>query len=56
MMALYESARLKEVTRLPLQTRANPLDLMVETGDLPFLRPGKYDIRSFLVRGESMSW
>ena len=46
MMALYESARLKEVTRLPLPTRANPLDLMVESGDLPILRPGKYDIRS----------
>jgi predicted dehydrogenase len=56
MMALYESARLKEVTRLPLLTRDNPLDLMVEAGDLPVLRPGKYDIRSFLVRGEGMSW
>jgi predicted dehydrogenase len=56
MMALYESARLKEVTRLPLLTRDNPLDLMVESGDLPVSRPGKYDIRSFLVRGEGMSW
>jgi predicted dehydrogenase len=56
MMALYESARLKEVTRLPLATRVNPLDLMVESGDLPVTRPGKYDIRSFLVRGEGMSW
>lgn len=56
MMALYESARLREITRLPLATRLNPLDLMVDTGQLPVVRPGKYDIRSFLVRGESMSW
>jgi UDP-N-acetyl-2-amino-2-deoxyglucuronate dehydrogenase len=56
MMALYESARLNEVTRLPLLTRDNPLDLMVESGDLPVQRPGKYDIRSSHVRGEAMSW
>ena len=56
MLALYESARLHEVTRLPLQTRVHPLDLMVESGSLPVTRPGKYDIRSFLVRGEGMSW
>jgi predicted dehydrogenase len=56
MMALYESARLKEITRLPLQTRDNPLDIMVESGDLPVQRPGKYDIRSSHVRGEAMSW
>lgn len=56
MMALYESARLHEVTRLPLATRLNPLDLMVESGHLTVVRPGKYDIRSFLVRGEGMSW
>jgi predicted dehydrogenase len=56
MMALYESARMKEVTHLPLLTRANPLDLMIDNGDLPITRPGKYDIRSFLVRGEGMSW
>jgi hypothetical protein len=56
MMALYESARLREVTRLPLATRLNPLDLMAESGALAVTRPGKYDIRSFLVRGEGMSW
>ncbi len=56
MMALYESARLHEVTRLPLGTRAYPLDLAVESGGLPVERPGWYDIRSFLVRGEAMSW
>jgi predicted dehydrogenase len=56
MMAIYESARRHEVVHLPLQTRANPLDLMVESGDLPVERPGAYDIRSFLVRGEDMTW
>jgi hypothetical protein len=55
MMAIYESARRHEVVRLPLQTRAYPLDLMVESGDLPVERPGAYDIRSFLVRGEAMT-
>jgi UDP-N-acetyl-2-amino-2-deoxyglucuronate dehydrogenase len=56
MMAVYESARLNERVMLPLETRANPLDVAVEDGKLPVLRPGKYDERSFLVRGESMSW
>jgi len=56
MMALFESARRHEVVRLPLQTRLSPLDLMVEAGDLPVERPGAYDIRSFLVRGEAMQW
>jgi len=28
----------------------------VETGVLPVERPGMYDERSFLVRGEAMSW
>jgi predicted dehydrogenase len=55
MMAIYESARRHEVVRLPLQTRAYPLDLMVESGDLPVERPGAYDIRSFLMRGEAMT-
>lgn len=56
MMAVYESARLHERVQLPLQTRANPLDLAVEEGRIPVERPGWYDERSFLVRGESMSW
>jgi hypothetical protein len=55
-MALYESARLKEITRLPLLTRDNPLDLMIDSGELSVLRPGRYDIRSSHVRGEGMSW
>ena len=56
LLAIFESARLHEVTRLPLKTRQSPLDLMVESGHLAPERPGRYDIRSFLVRGESMSW
>ncbi|MEZ4682746.1 MAG: Gfo/Idh/MocA family oxidoreductase [Caldilineaceae bacterium] len=56
MMAVYESARCHERVNLPLQTRANPLDVAVESGVIPVIRPGQYDERSFLVRGESMSW
>ena len=39
---------------LPLQTRVNPLDLMVESGHLTPQRPGAYDIRAFLLRGERL--
>ncbi len=56
MMASYESARLREVVHLPLKTKVNPLDMLVESGVLPVKYPGKYDIRSFLVRGEAMTW
>jgi len=56
MMALYESARRHEVIRMPLKTRVYPLDLLVESGHLPVEQPGRYDIRSFLVRGEQMTW
>jgi predicted dehydrogenase len=52
--AVYESARCHEKVVLPLQTRLNPLDLMVESGHLVPQRPGRYDIRSFLLRGEQM--
>jgi len=55
MMGVYESARCHEKVSLPMQTRANPLDLMVESGHLPVTRPGRYDIRSFLLSGEAMS-
>ena len=54
MMGAYESARCHEVVRLPMQTRANPLDLMVESGQLPVKYPGRYDIRSLLLEGEAM--
>jgi len=53
-MAIYESARRHEVVSLPLQTHANPLHEMIESNDLPVERPGHYDIRAFLLRGESL--
>ena len=46
MMAIYESLRIKSVVMMPLKTRENPLDLMVEDGTLPVLKPGRYDIRA----------
>ncbi len=46
MMAIYESARIRDVVELPLQTGENPLDLMVEEGALPVEIPGRYDIRA----------
>ena len=52
--AVYESARCHEKVVLPMQTRINPLDEMVESGHLEPQRPGKYDIRAFLLRGEKM--
>ncbi len=52
--AVYESARMHERVRLPLQTRVNPLDLMVESGHLVPERPGRYDIRAGRLRGERM--
>jgi len=53
--AVYESARMHERVMLPLRTRVNPLDLMVESGQLPVRYPGRYEIRNFLLRGENMS-
>lgn len=53
--AVYESARLRERVTLPLKTRVNPLDLMIDSGDLPVKHPGRYDIRAGLLRGENMS-
>jgi predicted dehydrogenase len=55
-MAIYESARLHEITRLPLPVRESPLDLLIDSGHLPVRRPGRYDIRASLVRGEAMWW
>lgn len=51
---IYESARCHERVLLPMQTRINPLDLMVESGHLAPQRPGAYDIRAFLLRGEKL--
>jgi predicted dehydrogenase len=53
--AVYESARMHEKVLLPLETRVNPLDLMVDSGHLAPQRPGPYDIRAFLLRGERMT-
>jgi predicted dehydrogenase len=53
-MAIYESARMHEVVQMPVRTRANPLELMIERGGLPVERPGRYDVRAFLLRGEAM--
>ena len=52
--AVYESARCHEKVLLPLQTRLNPLDLMVESGHLEPQRPGRYDIRSSHLHGERL--
>lgn len=54
-MAIYESARRHEVVQMPLCTLASPIEQMIESGDLPVERPGCYDIRAFLLRGEDMS-
>jgi predicted dehydrogenase len=53
--AVYESARRHEKVMLPMQTRYNPLDLMIESGHLAPERPGPYDIRASRLRGERMS-
>jgi hypothetical protein len=37
-----------------MQTRVNPLDVMVESGHLEPERPGKFEIRAFRLRGEEM--
>lgn len=50
--AVYESARLHERVVLPLQTRTNPLDEMVDSGALPVRYPGRFDIRASHLRGE----
>jgi predicted dehydrogenase len=56
LMAIYESARKRRRIDLPLKTLANPLQLMVESGELPVEWPGAYETRSRIVRGEGMAW
>ncbi len=51
-LAVYESARCHEKVVLPLRTRLNPLDLLVESGHLAPTRPGRYDVRARMLRGE----
>jgi predicted dehydrogenase len=56
MMALYESARKRKRIDLPLKTKVNPLQLMVDDGDLAVEWPGPYELRARIVRGEGMTW
>jgi UDP-N-acetyl-2-amino-2-deoxyglucuronate dehydrogenase len=56
LMAIYESARKRRRIDLPLRTLANPLQLMVEAGELPVEWPGAYETHSRIVRGEGMAW
>ena len=46
LMAIYESVRINDVVEFPLETRSNPLDLMVEGGLMPVFKEGRYDIRA----------
>jgi predicted dehydrogenase len=45
MMAIYESVRVRGLVRLPLETKASPLVLLIDEGRIPVEKPGKYDIR-----------
>ena len=56
LMAIYESARKRQRIDLPLKTLANPLQLMVDSDELPVEWPGPYETRSRIVRGEGMAW
>ena len=46
MMAIYESARIRNVVTMPLETRESPLEMMIEDGTMPVTKMGRYDIRS----------
>ncbi len=56
MMGLFESARRRRRIQMPLKTMVNPLQYMIESGDLPVEWPGVNEVRSRIVRGEAMSW
>jgi hypothetical protein len=45
MMAIYESVRIRDIVRMPLQTKNSPLEEMIRKGILEIERPGRYDIR-----------
>lgn len=45
LMSIYESVRTNGLVRMPLRTRANPLKVMRENGELQPEYPGEYDIR-----------
>jgi hypothetical protein len=40
---------------MPLKTQVSPLGLMIDSGHLPVRYPGKYDIRTRLLRGENVT-
>ena len=44
-MAIFESARVRNVINMPLETRESPLEMMIEDGTFPVLKEGRYDIR-----------
>jgi len=54
-MAIYESARLHQRVDLPLRTRLNPLDLMVESGHLKVKYQGYYDNHAWQLFGVNTS-
>jgi predicted dehydrogenase len=43
--AVYESARTYSRVTIPMENTENPLRLMIESGQLPVVSEGKYDIR-----------
>jgi len=45
LMSIYESARTNSVVQTPLRTLLNPLEHMIENGELEPEHPGEYDIR-----------
>ena len=49
-----DSLSLFSEAALSLRTMASPSEVMIEAGDLPIERLGRYDIRAFLLRGEDM--
>ena len=50
---VYESARTHTQVEIPLKTMEPPLELMIDSGQLPVRYPGRYDIRARLLRGEN---
>ncbi len=45
LMAIYESARIRDTVTFPLASGPSPLHRMIDNQDLPVTVPGKYDIR-----------
>ena len=48
MMAIYESARRRQLIKLPMQEQGYPLEQMLAASELPVTEEGAYDIRDFL--------